>query len=480
MTNLEKQKEIMQKMVKSPLFFIKTMWKLTPTTEEDEFMKGKHITWQQTEILESVERAIRGGKKRITVSSGHGVGKSAVLSWIVIWYLFTHKNAQVPCTAPTTEQMHDVLWKEISLWISRMPKEIQGVFSWTRGYLRITESPNTWFARAKTARKEAPEALAGVHGEYVLFAIDEASGVPTEIFNVAEGALTGENVIVIMISNPTRLEGYFYDSHHKDKHNWDTFQFNSEESPIVDDEFVERIIEKHGKDSDEYKIRVKGIFPREDAIDDKGYVPLLLEKDLNFGGEDIFASPKMGIDPAGQGKDETIWVVRDNFKAQIVAKEKVSDSKTIARKTITLMEFYNIEGKDVFVDNFGVGANVAVEIALAGEKVNGVNVGEQALDKETFLNLRAEKYWRLKKWITNGGELVGTEEKWKQLLTIKYRRNLRGKLQIKSKDEMRRDGLRSPDRADALMLTFEEAKPKKSIHIYRPPAKNSGGWSNKF
>ena len=468
MTELEKQKKIMDKMVKSPLFFIKAMWKLEPQKKDKPFIKGKHITWQQVEILEAVERAINGGTKRITVSSGHGIGKSAVLSWIVLWYLFTHKDAQVPCTAPTTEQMHDVLWKEISLWINRMPEDIQPLFSWTRGYLRITESPNTWFARAKTARKEAPEALAGVHGDYVLFAIDEASGVPTEIFNVAEGALTGSNVIVIMISNPTRLEGYFYESHHKDGHNWEQFQFNSEESPIVDEEFTNRIIEKHGMDSDEYRIRVKGLFPREDAIDDKGFVPLLLEGGLNFCGSDKFASPIMGVDPAGQGKDETIWVIRDNFKAEVVAKEKTSSAKGIAEKTLTLMDFYGVMEDNVYIDNFGVGANVAVEIAMAGKKVTGVNVGDQAVDKETFLNMRAEKYWELKKWILNGGALVGTLDKWRQLLTIKYKRNLKGRLQIKSKEEMRKDGIPSPDKADALMLTMGGEKLKYSVKQTKP------------
>jgi hypothetical protein len=163
-----------------------------------------------------------------------------------------------------------------------MPKPVREKYEWTNGYIRITESPETWFARAKTARKENPEALAGVHGDFVMYIVDEASGVPEEIFNTAEGALTGDNVLVILISNPTRLIGYFYDSHHKDKESWQTLGFSSIDSPLVDKEYVSRIISKHGEDSDEYKIRVLGEFPREDTMDDKGYIAYFLKTTLRF------------------------------------------------------------------------------------------------------------------------------------------------------------------------------------------------------
>jgi hypothetical protein len=176
--------------------------------------------------------------------------------------------------------MYDVLWKEIAKWLNCMPEPIQKKFEWSTSYVRVTEKPETWFARAKTARKETPEALAGVHGDYVMFLIDEASGVPEEVYNVAEGALTGENVLVVMISNPTRTTGYFYESHRPNNKLWHGLHFNSLDSPIVDNEFVQRIKEKHGDDSDEYRIRVMGDFPRIEGLDDRGYSPLFVEADL--------------------------------------------------------------------------------------------------------------------------------------------------------------------------------------------------------
>lgn len=477
--------QLYKKWQKSPISFIESMWGLTPqsikeqykfkiyglieeerfeeiTSEHfEQFEKGKHITWQQWLVLIAIENDLKKGRKVIKISavSGHGVGKSVTLAWLILWFLFCYKNAQIPCTAPTAEQMHDILWKEVASWIKKMPKKVQKLYEWSAGYIRIVESPETWFARAKTARKENPEALAGVHGDHVMFIVDEASGVPDEIFNTAEGAMTGPLVIVIMFSNGTRLVGYFYDSHHSDKKAWKNFAFDSRQSPIVDPAYTERIIEKHGEDSDEFSIRVSGQFPKADAIDEQGYVPLLVESDIKITSDMPFVGDTlMGIDPAGEGRDETIWVIRDRFKAKVVAKEKESNSKSIAQKTLTLMEYYKVRSENVYVDNFGIGANVAQEMAIEGYRINGVNVGDKAYD-DRYANLRAEIYWKIKEWIRTGGELVD-HEGWKELLYLRYRNQLGGKLQIMPKLDMKKRLGRSPDHADALSLTF--IRPAKS------------------
>lgn len=457
----------------SPLLFVEKMWGLIPQKRDEPFVRGKHLTWQQAEIFAAVERAIRGeAVKRISIRSGHGIGKTSALAMLILWFLFCFKDAQVPCTAPTSDQIHDVLWKELANWLYRMPKAIADLYEWQTGYIRIRERPETWFARAKTARKEAPEALAGVHGDFVFMVVDEASGVPEEIFNTAQGALTNANILVLLISNPTRLIGYFYDSHKKDKRNWQTLHFSSEDSPIVDREFVLRIIEKHGRDSDEYRIRVLGDFPKADALDDKGYVPLLVEGDLRT--TPVFALNgwrRLGVDPAGEGDDETVWIIRDSFRAKVVGREKVSTAKTIAQKTLTLITEYSVKDVDVTVDNFGEGANVAQEIAVATEgKVNvrAVNVGDPPSEPERFLNLRAQAFWRMRKWLRSGGELV-SDRGWEELLTIRYRAELNGKLRIMSKKDMRDEGYRSPNHADALMLTFVASDPPPIQAIYQEP-----------
>lgn len=472
--------EEIKKFRKSPIHFIFRMWGLVPQPLKKEyvgpiqelspnydeykaswfepFQKGHHITWQQWLVLLAVEDVInkKTDKVKISVRSGHGIGKSTTLSWLIFWYLFCFKDAQIPCTAPTSEQMYDVLWKELSAWKERLPEGIKELFDITANYVRISESPNTWFARAKTARKEKPEALAGIHSDYVMMVVDEASGVPEEVYNTGEGALTGENVIVILISNPTRLIGTFYDSQKETNEEYTRLALNSEDSPIVDQKYIDRIIAKHGIDSDEYRIRVIGEFPKEDSLDDQGYVALLDEKDISETTDETFIGKiRLGVDPSGQGSDKTSWVVRDKFRAMVAGQEAISNEKSIAQKSLTLMDKFKTAPEDVYIDNFGKGANVAQEIAVVVNKtVKAINVGEPPLDKELYTNRKAEATWRAKQWLRQGGEIVRHEGFKKEALTIRVRKELNGKMKVMGKRDMKKAGFPSPNHWDAFVMTF--------------------------
>ena len=479
----------------SPIYFIQVMWKLQPQPIKPEFtalvnlliqsgklneitadyfqpktreecFKEKLFSWQQWVILLAIEASIKKQSlDRISIRSGHGIGKSTVISWILLWYLYCHYLAQVNCTAPTGDQMYDVLWKEVSKWLKLMPRHVQTKFEWQANYIRIVEHPEAWFARARTARKESPEALAGMHGENVLALIDEASGVHDEIFNTMEGSLTDYKPMIIMISNPTRLIGYFYDSHKgSDAKNWQNFVFNSEQSPFVDNAYVQRIIDKHGKDSDEYRIRVLGEFPREDAVDEQGYVPLLGKDDIKqipqSDDNKFVGQLRLGIDPAGEGKDKTAWVARDAFRAKVLHEEAISNPKQIAQRTIGFCELYKINAEDVYVDMFGIGAETVKELYFSGFYVHSVMVGDKPdddEDQERFLNKRACFYFRLRKWIKSSGELERHKAWEEELTSVRYRRSSgHQRLQIMSKKEARSKGYHSPNVSDALMLTFTD------------------------
>lgn len=431
------------------------------------FEKGKHITWQQWLVLLSVDKAMaKQASNKISVSSGHGIGKSGVVSWIILWFLYCHYNCQVPCTAPTAYQMYDVLWKELALWIERMPENVKQKYEWGRDHLRMAESPETWFARAQTSSKENTEALAGVHADDVLVVADEASGVPEQVYNTAEGSWTSGNILVILISNPTRINGYFYDTHHKLKQFWQTLSFSSIDSPIVDDGYAATIEERHGKDSAEYGIRVLGKFPKEDSMDDSGYVSLLIDKQVSEQmdiGKAMYFAPNsiLGVDPAGEGDDKTSWVIRDNFKAKKIHEETKSTAKSIAEKTLTFINQYKLEPRNVVIDNFGSGADVGMEIAIASKgmvSVTTVNMGElseRLTDQDLYLNKRAEGFYKGKKWLMAGGEIVENANFKEELLSIKYKRNLKGKIQIMPKVDMKKKyGTKSPNDADAFSLTF--------------------------
>lgn len=485
------------KMRNSSLFFVKTVWNLTPQTIKKEykdqfreglklkgkewdkftllvkhswfepFVEGKNITWQQALILYGVDKAIRGDVPlRISIISGHGIGKSMTLSILILWFLFVHPDCQIACTSPGQQQLFDILWKEIKKWIEKMPQGISVLYQWETTHIRMAESPHVWFARAKTASKENTEALAGVHADWVMMAIDEASGVDESIFETMEGSLTSGNILVFLISNGTRANGYFFDTHHKDSPRWQNYTFSSLDSPRVDQKYVTSIIEKYGIDSIQYAIRVLGQFPKEDGMDDSGYVPLLQDQSIrtqpDFGQGLTFSEDAvLGVDPAGDGDDKTSWVLRDTFKAKKLCEEAKSTSKTIAERTMTLMTEYGIKPHNVIVDAFGTGMDVGKEIALASRgtiNVTTVNTGdkpESEDDKELYLNKRAECYYKAKMWLQSGGEIVENGNFKEELKGIRYKRNLGGLIQIMPKLDMKKKyGLKSPNDADAFSLTF--------------------------
>lgn len=475
--------ELIKRFQLSPIFFIETMWGLVPQPVKAEyvgtveglvesgrqselkpvyfenFIRGKHITWQQWKFLISVERAIqKKDKQKISIVSGHGTGKSSSLSWVIIWYLFCFEDSQIGATAPTSEQIHDVLWKELALWLGKLPSDIKDVFEWSAGYVRVKERPETWWARARTARKEAPEAIAGLHGEHVLVVADEAAGIPDEIYRAAEGSLTGANTLVILISNGTRTQGYFYDTHHGDSNNWQVLSFNSEDSPIVEEGYILRMIEKYGRESDEFKIRVSGGFPSSEQMDDAGWIPLISDKQIiQVSGSPFVGKKWLGIDPSGEGDDTTRWVLRDRFQARVVATEATSNDKGIARKTYQLIKENELDPNNVIVGNFGTGADVRAELLLLDHNmdIRTVNEGDKANDYEVYINRRAEMCFRGRTWLIRGGGIEGDELK-RDITGFLYKNDRKGRKQILDKPSLKKRLGRSPDRGDAFFMTFAE------------------------
>lgn len=459
------------------------------------FERGKHYSWQQNLILMGIEKAVAGDARyRLSVRSGHGIGKSAVCAWIILWYLYCFRESQVPVTAPTSAQMHDVLWKELSIWILRMrSKDIRDLYEWSTQYIRITHNPEAWFARARTSTKENTEAIAGVHADNVCIVVDEASGVPEQVFTAAQGALTSGNTLIVMISNPTRTTGYFFDSHHRNAADWQLFAFDCEHSPLVDRQYVQDMEAQHGRDSEEFGIRVSGKFPGEGVMDDSGYLQLMPREKLTVrvrSEYDAFIGRKrLGIDPAGEGKDKATFVLRDRFASTLLAELATSNPKQIAERALTFVERYKLNGSDVVIDAFGVGADVGKEIAVATKgRVNPytVLVGNAPKDEEAYnahlfarlesevqnpeddpaewvdmyLNLRALMFFRMRAWFYGGGawldpSSVDKSKLANEVVMIRYKRTLQGnRIQLMSKKEMLKLRIPSPNIADALALTF--------------------------
>lgn len=480
--------EAFKQLQQSPIKFIEVMWHLSPQPLKDEykeqaieaisgqrwkafkkswfepFVKGEHMTWQQWVILLALESAVKGlAPKRISVRSGHGIGKDTTVSWIVLWFLFCYLDAQVPCTAPTSDQLSDILWKEIAKWHNRMPDNVKMKYDIKSEYVRIVERPNTWFARARTSKKETPEALAGVHGDHVLYIAEEASGIPQEVFDTAEGAMTSDDSFFIMISNPTRLEGAFHASHHQDKQMWQCLHFNGEDSPIVDWEYAERIANKHGKESDEYRIRVLGEFPQKD-IEMDGWIPILSKDEIDQALQsDMVEHAGMnatGVDVADEGDNESVIVRRSMNLAEVLYASNRINNILLAGEVIVYTDDLNLQYENTAVDKIGVGSGTYHRLVEQKKSVHGVNVSISPKDPLSYVNLKAEGYWKLREWIKRGGKLKPSrdpdgKERWYQLLNVRYKTaDSSGKIMIMPKDQMRRKGIASPDVAEALMLTF--------------------------
>jgi Helicase len=480
---------------KNPLFFIKETFGLVPQPIKPEYkdrmtlgilLRGKdwdnfcksvkphwfeqyrngfHITWQQYLLFLTVHKALRGEvPRRISVVSGRGTGKSSGIAMLILWFLFSYESV-ITATGPTEKNLMTVLWPEISRWLQKMPLAMRDLYEWQSTSLRMKESPSTWFARAITASKESSESLSGAHHENQMLIADEASGIESnKIFDAAAGSLTNQNYLFIMISQGVRSTGYFYESQRgRMKEIWVNLAFNSEESPIVDREFVDSVLTTYGIDSQEYAIQVKGLFPEEGVVDDQGYVQLFNEKDLRFVPFDPNWKPvgrTVGaLDASGEGQDKSVWAVRDRQRIGIVAQEQQSSPAGMAVKSVTICDKYDIDPIDFVIDAFGSGMNVAQEIALVTSqqkrpwRTTPINSGEPCddeADREVYINKRSEGYYKLKIFFQRGGEVMESPRLKEELLSIKYKRTATGRIQIMPKVEMKKLGYNSPDQADAM------------------------------
>src|SRR5262245_56097075 len=216
---------------------------------------GLEPTWQQRQILEAI--APPGAK--VSVRSGHGIGKSSAAAWVICWFLETYDYAKIPCTAPSSHQLRDVLWGELSKWRRHADAQstrrgdhpalyLTAFFHWTQDRLVDVGAPD-WGAFGRTAKKETPEALQGFHARYLLYIVDEASGMAEEIFQASEGALSTPDARVLLLGNPTRTSGTFHASHHKDRGSYTALHFRSQDSPLVAVDYRERLVRKWGADS---------------------------------------------------------------------------------------------------------------------------------------------------------------------------------------------------------------------------------------
>lgn len=395
---------------------------------------------------------------RLSVRSGHGVGKSAFLSWTILWFMSCYFPCKIPCTAPSAHQLSDVLWAELAMWhrvLCQTMPELGNQFEWTTDEFRVREAPKESFAAARTARAEKPEALQGFHSENLMIIADEASGVPDIIFEVGQGALSTQGAFAILTSNPTRLSGFFYDTQHKLRERWAVLQVNGEDCPMVGKQFREDIAHQYGRMSSVYDVRVRGEFPNSE---DDVVIPLHLCESAKVRAVEPFGTIVWGVDVARFGVDRTTLVKRcDNATLE---KHKswtgVDTMQTAGRIYAEWLETpRDLQPVTIMVDVIGIGAGVCDRLQEIGLPVAGINVGEEASISEMYNRQRDELWFMARKWLEKKNcKLVDDETLIAELSLPKYKYTSNGKLKVESKDELKKRYPQSPDVADAFCLTF--------------------------
>ena len=407
----------------------------------------------QAEFLQ----AIAEGHRKVTAKSGHGVGKSTGSSWAMLWYFFTRAPVKVVVTAPTSAQLFDAMFAELKRWIQAMPEPLQELVTVKSDRVVFNAAPDEMFISARTSRAETPEALQGIHSEHVMLVADEASGVPEAVFEAAAGSMSGHSAVTLLLGNPTRSSGYFYDTHNRLRDEWKCFTVNCTDSPRVSDEYVQEMASRYGEDSNAFRIRVLGEFPR---ADDDTIIPMELLESARSRDVEISETADLvwGLDVARFGDDSSALCKR---KGNVVT-EPVRIWRNLDLMQLTgavVAEFNNLPVSErpveILVDSIGLGAGVVDRLIELSLPARGVNVSESPSMGETYRNLRAELWGKTKTWLEHRDCRLPNDEKLiNELATVRYKFTSNGKLQVESKDEIKKRGLKSPDLADSLVLTF--------------------------
>lgn len=429
---------------------------------------GNSIWGRQADIVESVIK-----NTRTSVKSCHASGKSFIAGRIVLKFLHSYAHSIVLTTAPTFRQVTDILWSEINTAYDNALVKLPGNMLNVRYDLDAD-----WFGLGLST--DEPDKFQGYHSKYILVVVDEASGVKKEIFDAIEGVTSTGFVRVLLIGNPTDPTGYFAETFKSqiwskqtiscfDTPNFEKIKTLEQLRDSTEDQraqsvtmpylitpqwVYERLFE-WGEESPLFQARVLGEFPTEadDTLIALKYVEqaILNEKEE---GEDW----QIGLDVARFGSDRTCFVGRKGNTVKFIDWYKKEDTMQTTGRALNYLQKYP-EAK-ICVDEIGVGAGVIDRLKESeySDRCIGINVAEKASDDENmkYVNLRAKGYWKLRERFLAGEiNLIDKGTVISDVTNMKYKfRSSDGGLQIESKDDMKKRGLRSPDLADALMLSF--------------------------
>lgn len=389
---------------------------------------------------------------QIAVASGHGIGKTALIAWIIIWYMSTRINPQIVTTANTKTQLETKTWREVAKWHGLLKYEQHKVmFEWTATKFYYKEMPATWFASAIPWSKEKSEAFAGTHEENVLVLFDESSLIDDIIWEVTEGAMTTPGAIWIAFGNPTRNTGRFRECFGKFRHRWITKQIDSRSAKMTNKAQIDQWIQDYGEDSDFVRVRVKGQFPRASSMQ---FIPVdVVEASMRkvYHERDYLHAPKViGVDVARFGDDQSVIIKRQGLVTWKPMKYRELDNMTVVG--LVAHEIQEFKPDAVFIDQ-GAGTGVIDRLRQLGYTIIEVPFGSASSSKKYF-NKRSEMWGLMKDWLIQGGALPEDDDLRNDLIAPEYGFSASDAIQLERKEDMKKRGIASPDCGDALALTF--------------------------
>jgi len=403
---------------------------------------------------------------RLAIRSGHGVGKSAFAAWSILWWLYTRSPSKCAVTAPTAHQLQDILWAELATWHRKMPTELKDLFELTATRFYLKSKPDNAFAVARTAT--SGEAFQGFHSDNMLFVVDEASGVEEIIYEVGQGAMSTKGAVSLMLGNPTRTSGYFYEAFHSRRASWWTKRVSCADSTRVDPSFIEEMKGKYGVDSAIYAVRVLGDFPEQS--DDAIIALSLCESAIRRDVEPLEGQPTWGLDVARFGDDATALAKRQrNVMLEPVKSWRNKSVTQVAG--IVIDEYLQTPSSErpakILIDSIGVGSGVVDILQDEDLPAIGINVAESPSVRARYMRLRDELWFKGREWLeARDCKMIDDPDLIGELTAPRYAMTASGKIQVEPKDKTKQRLGGSPDLADAFLLTFASPDHRMSEDHY--------------
>lgn len=445
--------------------------------------------WQR-EVLRRIRDFIRENKGKLSQDqlidalrdstvSGRGVGKSALVSWLVHWMITTRIGSSVVVSANSENQLRKVTWGELTKWVTMSlnahwwepTATALNPAQWLTELVErdLQKGTRYWGAEGKLWSEENPDSYAGVHNmDGMMVVFDEASGIPDSIWSVAAGFFT-ENILDrywFAFSNGRRNTGYFYEAVEGSKRDfWGSRKIDARDVEGTDKAIYDQIIAEYGEDSDEARVEVYGDFPK--SGEDQFIGPFLVDDAMKRERhKDMTAPIVIGVDPARGGMDSTVIAVRQGRDIIAIKRYKGDDTMTTVGNVIDAIE----EFKPILtvIDEGGLGYGILDRLTEQRYKVRGVNFGSKSKTPMMWGNKRAEMWGAMRDWLKTASipqdrilknDLVGPMKK----------PNSAGIIFLEGKKEMKARGLASPDAADAIAVTFafplarREYNPKERV-----------------